>query len=171
MRLRDGAEGVEAPLIRAPPQSRSLLLFGTTLADIACVLAQVVDGRSACVATAQQALSSVVPPGNIWTSLEQRPRTPIYKVSGITLNEEDQVLQNVEIVVQRNGIAAVDQDAARRRLRRNSPWPRDGGPAFLNAYAVVALTLNRGWAEDLFIHDWLAERIWIAESAPVDHVC
>ncbi|MDE3088196.1 MAG: amidohydrolase, partial [Chloroflexota bacterium] len=38
-------------------------------------------------------------------------------------------------------------------------------PAFFNAHAHAAMSLQRGWAEDLPFDRWLNERIWVAESA------
>jgi hypothetical protein len=38
-------------------------------------------------------------------------------------------------------------------------------PAFFNAHTHAAMTLERGWAEDLPFERWLNERIWVAESA------
>jgi len=38
-------------------------------------------------------------------------------------------------------------------------------PAFFNAHCHAAMTLTRGWAEDLPFDRWLNERIWVAESA------
>ncbi len=38
-------------------------------------------------------------------------------------------------------------------------------PAFFNAHTHAAMTLERGWAEDLPFDRWLNEKIWVAESA------
>jgi 5-methylthioadenosine/S-adenosylhomocysteine deaminase len=38
-------------------------------------------------------------------------------------------------------------------------------PAFFNAHTHAAMTLERGWAEDLAFEDWLNKKIWVAESA------
>ncbi|MFO7741258.1 MAG: amidohydrolase, partial [Anaerolineae bacterium] len=38
-------------------------------------------------------------------------------------------------------------------------------PGFFNAHCHAAMTLERGWAEDLPFDRWLNERIWVAESA------
>lgn len=38
-------------------------------------------------------------------------------------------------------------------------------PGFFNAHAHVAMTLERGWAEDLPLDRWFNERVWVAESA------
>ena len=38
-------------------------------------------------------------------------------------------------------------------------------PAFFNAHIHAAMTLERGWAEDLPFDRWLNEKIWVAESA------
>jgi 5-methylthioadenosine/S-adenosylhomocysteine deaminase len=38
-------------------------------------------------------------------------------------------------------------------------------PAFFNAHTHAAMTLERGWAEDLPFERWLNEKMWLAESA------
>ncbi len=38
-------------------------------------------------------------------------------------------------------------------------------PGFFNAHSHIAMTLERGWAEDLSFPRWLNEKIWVAESA------
>jgi 5-methylthioadenosine/S-adenosylhomocysteine deaminase len=38
-------------------------------------------------------------------------------------------------------------------------------PGFFNAHCHSAMTLERGWAEDLPFPRWLNEKIWVAESA------
>ncbi|MBI5546606.1 MAG: amidohydrolase [Deltaproteobacteria bacterium] len=38
-------------------------------------------------------------------------------------------------------------------------------PAYFNAHCHAAMTLERGWAEDLPFERWLNERVWVAESA------
>jgi 5-methylthioadenosine/S-adenosylhomocysteine deaminase len=38
-------------------------------------------------------------------------------------------------------------------------------PAFFNAHCHAAMTLERGWAEDLPFDRWLNEKVWVAESA------
>ena len=38
-------------------------------------------------------------------------------------------------------------------------------PGFFNAHTHAAMTLERGWAEDLPLDRWFNERVWVAESA------
>jgi 5-methylthioadenosine/S-adenosylhomocysteine deaminase len=38
-------------------------------------------------------------------------------------------------------------------------------PGFFNAHCHAAMTMQRGWAEDLPLDRWFNERIWVAESA------
>lgn len=38
-------------------------------------------------------------------------------------------------------------------------------PGFFNAHAHIAMTFERGWADDLPLDRWFNERIWVAESA------
>jgi len=93
-------------------------------------------------------------------------RTLIRYVTAITLDEEDRILQGVEIAIEGKNILAVGQAppgfAADEVI--------DGRelvalPGFFNAHTHAAMTLERGWAEDLPFDRWLNEKIWVAESS------
>jgi 5-methylthioadenosine/S-adenosylhomocysteine deaminase len=93
-------------------------------------------------------------------------RTLIRNASAIILDEEDRILQDVEIALEGNRIAAVGQ-------AQTDFFPDEvvdaremvALPAFFNAHTHAAMTLERGWAEDLPFERWLNEKIWVAESA------
>ncbi len=93
-------------------------------------------------------------------------RTLIHNVTAITLDEEDHILQDVEIAIAGKSIVAVGQAAP-----GFAPDEVVDGremvalPAFFNAHTHAAMTLERGWAEDLPFDRWLNEKIWVAESA------
>jgi 5-methylthioadenosine/S-adenosylhomocysteine deaminase len=93
-------------------------------------------------------------------------RTLIRDVTAITLDEEDRILHDAEIAIEGRDILAVGQ----------APPGFDPDdivegrelvalPAFFNAHTHAAMTLERGWAEDLAFERWLNEKIWVAESA------
>ncbi len=90
----------------------------------------------------------------------------IRDVTAIPLDEEGHILSGVDIAIDGTRIAAVGQappDFAPDRVI-------DGRehvalPAFFNAHTHAAMTLERGWAEDLPFDRWLNEKIWVAESA------
>jgi len=93
-------------------------------------------------------------------------RTLIRDVTAITLDEEDQVLEGAEIALDGKSIVAVGQAPA----DFEPDEVVDGTemvalPAFFNAHTHAAMTLERGWAEDLSFQRWLNEKIWPAESA------
>ncbi|HIE38947.1 MAG TPA: amidohydrolase, partial [Anaerolineae bacterium] len=93
-------------------------------------------------------------------------RTLIRNVTAITLDEEDRILQDVEIAVEGKTILAVGQ--APPDFRPDQVI--DGRemvalPALFNVHTHAAMTLERGWAEDLPFDRWLNEKIWVAESA------
>jgi 5-methylthioadenosine/S-adenosylhomocysteine deaminase len=93
-------------------------------------------------------------------------RTLIRDVSAITLDGEDRVLHGVEIALEGSSIVAVGQapeDFAPDEVIHGSEMV--ALPAFFNAYTHAAMTLERGWAEDLPFERWLNEKIWVAESA------
>ena len=93
-------------------------------------------------------------------------RTLIEDVTAITLDEESRILHNVEIALEDRDIVAVgvvpadftpDEVVDGREMVAL--------PAFFNAHTHAAMTLERGWAEDLPFDRWLNEKIWVAESA------
>jgi 5-methylthioadenosine/S-adenosylhomocysteine deaminase len=93
-------------------------------------------------------------------------RTLIRNTSAITLDREDRFLPGVDIALEGSAIVAVGQAPA-----DFAPDERIDGsdlvalPAFFNAHTHAAMTLERGWAEDLPFERWLNEKIWVAESA------
>ena len=93
-------------------------------------------------------------------------RTLIRSATVITLDQEDRVLTNTDVAIDGPRLLAVGQAPA-----DFAPDETIDGremvalPAFFNAHTHAAMTLERGWAEDLPFDRWLNERIWVAESA------
>jgi 5-methylthioadenosine/S-adenosylhomocysteine deaminase len=93
-------------------------------------------------------------------------RTLIRNVTVITLDKEDRILPHAEIVIEDKSVLAVGQAPP-----GFAPDEVIDGrehvalPAFFNAHTHAAMTLERGWAEDLAFERWLNEKIWVAESA------
>jgi 5-methylthioadenosine/S-adenosylhomocysteine deaminase len=93
-------------------------------------------------------------------------RTLIQNVTAITLDEADRILPAVDMALEDQQIVAVG--AAPAEFAPDEVI--DGRelvalPAFFNAHTHAAMTLERGWAEDLPFERWLNEKIWVAESA------
>jgi 5-methylthioadenosine/S-adenosylhomocysteine deaminase len=93
-------------------------------------------------------------------------RTLIRDVKAITLDEQDRVLESAEIALDGKSIVTVGQAPP----GFEADEVVDGTemvalPAFFNAHTHAAMTLERGWAEDLPFQRWLNEKIWLAESA------
>ena len=92
-------------------------------------------------------------------------RTLIRNVTAITLDEEDRILQDSEIAIEDKSIVAIGQAPP-----EFAPDQVIDGremvalPALFNAHTHAAMTLERGWAEDLPFERWLNEKIWVAES-------
>ena len=92
--------------------------------------------------------------------------TLIKHVTALTLDEADTILQDIEIALAGSTIVAIGKapaDFAPDEIVNG----RDliALPAFFNAHTHAAMTLERGWAEDLPFDRWLNEKIWVAESA------
>ena len=93
-------------------------------------------------------------------------KTLIRGATVIMLDEDASVLEDADIAVEANKIAAI----GKKPLDFEPDEVIDGQgmvalPAFFNAHTHAAMTLERGWAEDLPFDRWLNEKIWVAESA------
>jgi 5-methylthioadenosine/S-adenosylhomocysteine deaminase len=91
--------------------------------------------------------------------------TLIRNVTVITQDEDDRFLHDTDIAIEGKIIKEIGRD-----LVSDSSDVIDGRelvalPAFFNAHTHAAMTLERGWAEDLPFERWLNEKIWVAESA------
>jgi 5-methylthioadenosine/S-adenosylhomocysteine deaminase len=90
----------------------------------------------------------------------------IQNVDVITLDETNRILRQTELAIAGETIVGVGQAP----LGFAPDEVIDGYdhvilPAFYNAHTHAAMTLERGWAEDLPFDRWLNEKIWVAESA------
>jgi 5-methylthioadenosine/S-adenosylhomocysteine deaminase len=94
--------------------------------------------------------------------------TLIRNVTVITQDEDDRILHDTDILIEGKIIKEIGRDLA------SAPGDVTGVidgremvalPAFFNAHTHAAMTLERGWAEDLPFERWLNEKIWVAESA------
>ncbi len=93
-------------------------------------------------------------------------RTLIEHATLLTLDDDNHVLHDASLALDGRKIVGVgeipehfvpdDVLDAREMLAL---------PAFFNAHSHAAMTLERGWAEDLTFDRWLNEKIWVAESA------
>jgi 5-methylthioadenosine/S-adenosylhomocysteine deaminase len=93
-------------------------------------------------------------------------RTLIRDVTAITLDEEDSVLQGVEIALEGRSIVAVGKappDFVPDEMVEGREMV--ALPALFSGHTHAAMTLERGWAEDLPFERWLNDKIWVAESA------
>ncbi len=93
-------------------------------------------------------------------------RTLIKNTTAVTLDTEDRILPDIDLALEDRRILAVGQAPA----DFIPDEVIDGRelvalPAFFNAHCHAAMTLERGWAEDLPFERWLDEKIWVAESA------
>ena len=93
-------------------------------------------------------------------------RLLIQNIDAITLDAQDRVLRNTNIAIDGKRIVVIG-DAPRDFAADEIIDGRDhvALPAFFNAHTHAAMSLQRGWAEDLPFDRWLNERIWVAESA------
>ena len=93
-------------------------------------------------------------------------RILIEHVDAITLADDALVRPDVAIAIDDGQIRAVG--AAPEGFDADEVIDGRGYvamPGMFNAHCHAAMTLERGWAEDLPFDRWLNERIWVAESA------
>ncbi len=93
-------------------------------------------------------------------------RLLIRQVAAIPLDGEHNLLPEVDIAIEDGRIRAigtVPPDFVPEQTIDGREWV--ALPAFFNAHTHAAMTLERGWAEDLPFDRWLNEKIWVAESA------
>jgi 5-methylthioadenosine/S-adenosylhomocysteine deaminase len=90
----------------------------------------------------------------------------IQNTTAITLDDQNRVLDDADIAIEGGRIAAVgkapDGFTADEVIDGREHVAL---PAFFNAHTHAAMTLERGWAEDLTFERWLEKKIWVAESA------
>jgi len=96
----------------------------------------------------------------------------IQNVTAITLDDDDRILHGVDIGIEGRTIVAVGRNQVfpKNLVSSDACEVIDGRervalPGFFNAHTHAAMTLERGWAEDLPFDRWLNEKIWVAESA------
>jgi len=93
-------------------------------------------------------------------------RTLIRDITAITLNQEDHILRQADVAIDGDTIIALGQAPdAFQPDHVIDGRERVALPGFFNAHCHAAMTLERGWAEDLPFDRWLNEKIWAAESA------
>jgi len=94
------------------------------------------------------------------------PKTLIRDVDIITLDEQGTILRGAELAIAEGRIVAVGQAPADFVPDETvDGYNRVALPGFFNAHTHAAMTLVRGWADDLPLDRWFNERIWVAESA------
>lgn len=84
----------------------------------------------------------------------------------ITLDSQDRVLPSADIAISDGAILSVG--AAPVNFQPGEiidATDHVALPGFFNAHTHAAMTLERGWAEDLPLDRWFNERVWVAESA------
>jgi 5-methylthioadenosine/S-adenosylhomocysteine deaminase len=93
-------------------------------------------------------------------------RTLIKDVEVVTLDDAGTVLPRSHVAIDGKTIIAVgEQPPGFVPDQVIDGYNHAALPGFYNAHAHVAMTFERGWAEDLPLDRWFNERIWVAESA------
>jgi 5-methylthioadenosine/S-adenosylhomocysteine deaminase len=84
----------------------------------------------------------------------------------LTLDDESTVLHRADIAISGGKILSVGSVPEGFRADETiEASDHVAMPGFFNAHTHAAMTLERGWADDLPFDRWLNEKIWVAESA------
>lgn len=90
----------------------------------------------------------------------------IKNTAAITLDENGTVLESTDIAIKDKNIFAIGKIPENFHPSRTiNAEGYVALPSFFNSHTHSAMTLVRGWAEDLPFDRWLNEKIWVAESA------
>lgn len=88
----------------------------------------------------------------------------------ITMNKNDEILENGAVVVEGDKIVNIDSFEKILEELRNPSIPIYGNddcvvmPGFINTHTHAAMVLFRGIADDLPLNTWLTEHIWPREA-------
>jgi 5-methylthioadenosine/S-adenosylhomocysteine deaminase len=99
------------------------------------------------------------------------PRALIRNADILTLDEQGTIHRSTDLAISNGTIVAVGEVPAdflggeHGAVEVLDAHNRVAMPGFFNAHTHAAMTLVRGWAEDLPLDRWFNERIWVAESA------
>ena len=93
-------------------------------------------------------------------------RLLINNIDFLTLDDQDRVLRNSTLAIEGAKIAGIGVAPPDFVPDETIDGTNHVAlPGFFNAHTHAAMTLQRGWAEDLDITRWFNERIWVTESA------
>ena len=80
-------------------------------------------------------------------------------IKGVTLNEHKK-----DIFIRENIIQRIDDSIALSADIHISGDGKAAIPSFINGHTHAAMTLLRGYADDMHLQDWLERKIWVAEA-------
>ena len=80
-------------------------------------------------------------------------------IKGVTLNEHKK-----DIFIRGNIIQRIDDSIALSADIHISGDGKAAIPSFINGHTHAAMTLLRGYADDMHLQDWLEKKIWVAEA-------
>jgi 5-methylthioadenosine/S-adenosylhomocysteine deaminase len=90
----------------------------------------------------------------------------IHDADVLTLNEDGDVLRRTSLAIADGRILRVGESPPDFQADEViEATDHLAMPGFFNAHTHAAMTLERGWADDLSFDRWLNEKIWVAESA------
>jgi 5-methylthioadenosine/S-adenosylhomocysteine deaminase len=82
----------------------------------------------------------------------------------LTMDDEMSILPGASIAIEGENIEAVGQEPAGKWDEVIEADGRVALPGFVNAHTHAAMTLVRGYADDLELQPWLQEKIWPMEA-------
>ena len=80
-------------------------------------------------------------------------------IKGVTLNRNKK-----DIFIRGNSIQKIDDSIDLSADIKISGDGKAAIPSFINGHTHAAMTLLRGYADDMHLQDWLEKKIWVAEA-------
>lgn len=88
----------------------------------------------------------------------------------VTQNDKREVLRNASILIRDGVIAEVGKTVESADVELDAKG-KIALPGLINAHTHLSMTLFRGFADDMFLQDWLQNKIWPLEAKHTDETC
>ena len=82
----------------------------------------------------------------------------------VTQNDRREVLKGSDVLIEGNRIAKVGKGMHEKAEHVIDASGKAVMPGLVNTHCHLAMTLLRGYADDMHLHDWLEKKIWPREA-------
>ncbi|NPV63117.1 MAG: amidohydrolase [Methanotrichaceae archaeon] len=85
-------------------------------------------------------------------------------IKDVSVLQSGQLLESRDILIQENRIVKIDRDISAREEETINGRGKLAIPGLVNCHTHLAMTLLRGYADDMDLMPWLKEKIWPLEA-------